>query len=146
MSAFLDENGLQRYNQKILAKISTEIAKIIADAPESFDTLKEIATWISSHSDSASSMNQQINKNAQDISSVSGRVTTFEGNVLKKSDVVNNLTSASTNTPLSAKQGKELDGKISEVDGKINKLTDTETATVYTLSVENGLLCLDDGA
>ena len=74
MSAFLDENGLQRYNQKILAKISTEIAKIIADAPESFDTLKEIATWISSHSDSASSMNQQINKNAQDISSVSGRV------------------------------------------------------------------------
>ena len=52
MSAFLDENGLQRYNQKILAKISTEIAKIIADAPESFDTLKEIATWISSHSDS----------------------------------------------------------------------------------------------
>ena len=122
-----------------------EIAKIIADAPESFDTLKEIATWISSHADSASSINQQINTNAQDISSVSGRVTTLEGNVLKKSDVVNNLTSTSINTPLSAKQGKELDGKISEVDGKINKLTDTETATVYTLSVENGLLCLDDG-
>lgn len=146
MSAFLDEKGLQRYNQKILNKISTEIAKIVADAPESFDTLKEIATWISSHSNSASSMNEQINKNAQDISSVSGRVTTMESDGLKKSDVVNNLTSTSTNTPLSAKQGKELSGKIDTVDKKINKLTDTETSTVYTLSVENGLLCLDDGA
>lgn len=146
MSAFLDENGLQRYNQKILNKISTEVARIISDAPEAFDTLKEIATWISSHSDSASSMNQQINTNAQDITSVSGRVSALETDGLKKSDVVNSLTSTSTNTPLSAKQGKELDAKITTVDGKINKLTDTETSTVYTLSVESGLLCLDDGA
>lgn len=143
--AFLDEHGLQTFNQKVINKIATEIARIVAEAPASFDTLKEISDWISSHADSAATMNSNINTNTSDISSLAGRVTTIEGSYIKKSDVVDNLSSTSTNTPLSAKQGKELDEKIDTVDGKINKLTDTETATVYTLSVESGLLCLDDG-
>lgn len=37
-----------------------EVAKIVAQAPESFDTLKEIADWISSHSDDAAAMNSAI--------------------------------------------------------------------------------------
>lgn len=41
---------------------SEEIAKIIADAPESFDTLKEIADWISNHQDDAAAMNSAIIK------------------------------------------------------------------------------------
>lgn len=143
--AFLDEHGLQTFNQKVINKIATEIARIVAEAPASFDTLKEISDWISSHADSAATMNSNISTNTSNISSLAGRVSTIEGNYIKKSDVVDNLTSTSTNTPLSAKQGKELNAKIDTVNGKINKLTDTETATVYTLSVESGLLCLDDG-
>lgn len=143
--AFLDEHGLQTFNQKVINKIATEIARIVAEAPASFDTLKEISDWISSHADSAATMNSNISTNTSNISSLAGRVSTIEGSYIKKSDVVDNLTSTSTNTPLSAKQGKELNAKIDTVDGKINKLTDTETATVYTLSVESGLLCLDDG-
>lgn len=45
-----------------------EVAKIVASADADFDTLKEIADWISGHSDSASTMNTAItnNKNAID--------------------------------------------------------------------------------
>lgn len=37
-----------------------EVAKIVANADSSFDTLKEIADWISTHSESASAMNSAI--------------------------------------------------------------------------------------
>ena len=37
-----------------------EVAKIVASAPESLDTLKEIADWISTHSDDAAAMNSAI--------------------------------------------------------------------------------------
>ena len=47
--------------------IADEIAKVIADAPESFDTLKELSDWINTHSESASEMNSKIQKNASEI-------------------------------------------------------------------------------
>lgn len=37
-----------------------EVAKIVAGADESYDTLKEIADWISNHADDAASMNSAI--------------------------------------------------------------------------------------
>ena len=37
-----------------------EVAKIVASAPASFDTLKEIADWISTHGDDAAAMNSAI--------------------------------------------------------------------------------------
>ena len=40
---------------------------MIADAPESFDTLKELSDWINTHSESASEMNSKIQKNASEI-------------------------------------------------------------------------------
>lgn len=39
---------------------SEEVAKIVANADESFDTLKEIADWISTHSSDATEMNSAI--------------------------------------------------------------------------------------
>lgn len=39
---------------------SEEVAKIVADAPEAYDTLKEISDWISSHSSDAAAMNSSI--------------------------------------------------------------------------------------
>lgn len=47
--------------------ITTKIAEVVASAPEDFDTLKEIADWISSHADSASAMNSAIQTNATNI-------------------------------------------------------------------------------
>lgn len=50
--------------------VADEIAKIIAEAPESFDTLKEISDWISNHSEDAAAMNSAIQQNASDISTL----------------------------------------------------------------------------
>ena len=42
------------YNKSIRAIAQEEVAGLVANAPTSFDTLKEIADWISSHEDVAS--------------------------------------------------------------------------------------------
>lgn len=50
----------------VTKEISDKIAEVISDAPESFNTLKEISDWISGHENDASAMNSAIkdNKNA----------------------------------------------------------------------------------
>lgn len=44
-----------------------ETAKIVAGAPEAYDTLQEIAAWIASHPDSVATLNAAIEKNTQAI-------------------------------------------------------------------------------
>lgn len=56
-------------------KVSEAVARIVADAPEAYDTLKEIADWIASHSTDATAMNTQINANKDDIATLKGLVT-----------------------------------------------------------------------
>lgn len=50
--------------------VADEIAKVVGDAPESFDTLKEISDWISSHSESAAAMNSAIQGNTTSITNL----------------------------------------------------------------------------
>ena len=50
--------------------VITEIAKVVANAPEDLDTLKEIADWISSHENDASSMNSSIISNTSAINEI----------------------------------------------------------------------------
>ena len=50
--------------------VTDEIAKVVADAPESLDTLKEISDWISSHESDASAMNGAIQTNKSDIATL----------------------------------------------------------------------------
>lgn len=40
--------------------VDKKLLDVIADAPDSFDTLKEISDWISSHGNSAAAMNTEI--------------------------------------------------------------------------------------
>lgn len=68
---YLDWEGLSLYDslikQKLNKQVSDAIAAIVAEAPEAYDTLKEISDWISSHVDDAAAMNSQINTNKTDI-------------------------------------------------------------------------------
>lgn len=81
------ENAINTLNGSgegsVEAIAAAEVAKAVADAPAAFDTLKEIADWISAHADSASAMNSQIQDNTNDISdlqdSVSGLTTNGAG-------------------------------------------------------------------
>lgn len=49
--------------------VSDGIAKVVAGAPEDFDTLKEMSDWISTHETSASAMNSQIQDNKKNLES-----------------------------------------------------------------------------
>ncbi len=62
---------------QVSTTVAAQIAEVVAEAPESYDTLKEIADWISSHSDSASAMNSAISDNAAAIAALEALVGTL---------------------------------------------------------------------
>lgn len=63
--------------KSVRAISAEEVAKIVADAPEAYDTLKEIADWISNHASDASDMNSRINTNANNITALTNLVGTL---------------------------------------------------------------------
>lgn len=58
-------------------QVADAVASIVADAPEAYDTLKEISDWISNHANDATAMNSQINKNKTDIASLKTLIGTL---------------------------------------------------------------------
>ena len=71
---------------QIREQIAIEISGIIADAPESFDTLKEISDWISTHEGSAATMNSSIAANTKAIEEINSKLSNIEiGNSIFKS-------------------------------------------------------------
>lgn len=59
-------------------KITEKVAEIVADAPEDFDTLKEMSDWISSHEEDASAMNSAILANTSNISALQTKIGNIE--------------------------------------------------------------------
>lgn len=60
-------NGNAQTEGSVAKQVADAVAKIIAEA---YDTLQEIATWISTHEGSASAMNQSIQTNKTDIANL----------------------------------------------------------------------------
>lgn len=61
-------------DKTVSGSVAYQIAQIVAGADESFDTLKEIADWITTHKTDAATMNSQINTNKDDISALKTKV------------------------------------------------------------------------
>lgn len=57
-------------NGSVKKAVSDGIAKVVAGAPEDFDTLKEMSDWISTHETSASAMNSAIKDNKSAITAL----------------------------------------------------------------------------
>lgn len=88
-----------------------EVAKVVDGAPESFDTLKEISSWISTHSDSAITMDNSIKANTAAIEKLNGDASTT-GSVAKAvSDSVTPVANRVT-----AIENKVTDDKIAQWD------------------------------
>ena len=58
--------------------VADSIADVVAGAPESLDTLKEISDWISGHADDAASMNSAIQENAAATRVLEGRADVLQ--------------------------------------------------------------------
>lgn len=113
-------------------KVAEEIAKIVANAPEDFDTLKEIADWISTHSDSAASMNSAIQENRDAVSSLktllgvdsstnlwtSSELTGIKADVAQaKEDITTLTTTVSSNTDNIATHSSDIATIKEQIEG-----------------------------
>ena len=77
--------------KSISTMISEGIAKVVANAPASFDTLKEIADWISTHQNDASAMNTAINNNTTNITNLTTEVNTNTTNISANATQINGI-------------------------------------------------------
>ena len=76
VSLYLGEKLLASSN--IDALIASEIAKVVSNAPEDFDTLKEIADWIENDTTGAAKMANDIEANSNAIINETTRATEKE--------------------------------------------------------------------
>lgn len=116
-------------------KVADAIAKIVADAPEAYDTLKEISDWISTHTTDAAAMNSQINTNKDDIANLKSLVNQLPEGTESKTIVeyineqIESLETQLTTAIATAKTeaittaGTNTDTKISEKIGDIGEST-----------------------
>lgn len=80
----LNNDSNYQTETQVKSTVSDEVAKIVADAPESFDTLKEISDWISGHENDASAMNSAIKNNQSAI-------TTLQSDKANKTEIPTEL-------------------------------------------------------
>ena len=124
-------------------KVAEEIAKIVANAPADFDTLKEIADWISTHNDSAASMNSAIQENRDAVSSLktllgvdsstnlwtSSELTGIKADVAQAKEDITALETAGVEQDRNIDRlTKEVEGDGAEVNGLIQDVTTLTTA------------------
>ncbi len=73
-SAIATLNGDAQTAGSVEKKVRDAIAAVVASAPTDFDTLKEIADWISGHASSAAAMNTSIAANTTAIASANSAI------------------------------------------------------------------------
>lgn len=107
---------------------SEEVAKIVAGADASYDTLKEIADWISSHKTDATAMNSAI-------TALEGIVDGIGGDG-EKATVVEYVTDAIAALKIGdyakAADLTALAGKVSTLEGKAHEHTNKALLDTYT--------------
>ena len=107
---------------------SEEVAKIVAGADESFDTLKEIADWISTHKTDATAMNSAITALEVIVDGIGG-----DG---EKATVVEYVTDAITALKIGdyakAADLTALAGRVTTLEGKAHTHTNKALLDTYT--------------
>lgn len=80
-------NGDNTTEGSVAHQVTQAIAALVNNAPESLDTLKEIADWITNHAESASAMNTQIQANQKAIESETKRAKDAEAKKAEQSSL-----------------------------------------------------------
>lgn len=129
------------------SQITAKIAEVVANAPEDFDTLKEMSDWIAGHENDAAAMNSAIQTNAGNISDLQTSKANVNDldNYVEKSDGKG----LSTNDYTTAEKNK-----LAGIATSANNYT-LPTATASTLggvkvgsglSISNGVLSASGGS
>lgn len=112
-------------DKNVSGSVAYQIAQIVSDAPEAYDTLKEIATWITNHAGDAATMNANIAQNTSDIEALEALV----GSTAVATQIANAIDAAlkdggTDKYALAA----DLTSLSNEVDGIKSKLGETSVA------------------
>ena len=129
--------------KSISTMISEGIAKVVANAPASFDTLKEIADWISTHKNDASAMNTAINTNTTNITNLTTKVNTNTTNISANATQINGIKGDITSI------NSVLQSLTNEINTLKTELQNAKAEIAYLKSVapvvtaENGFYVVD---
>lgn len=115
--------------KSISTMISEGIAKVVANAPASFDTLKEIADWISTHQNDASAMNTAINTNTTNITNLTTEVNTNTTNISANATQINGIKGDITSI------NSVLQSLTNEINTLKTELQNAKTEIAYLKSV-----------
>lgn len=111
--------------------VSDAVANVVANAPGDFDTLKEISDWISTHTNSAATMNSQITTNKESIATLN---TNLASEITRAKAAEKTLTdnlgghTVKSNVPENAKftdtvyDDTELKGRVSTAESNITAM------------------------
>lgn len=136
-------------------QVADAVASIVADAPEAYDTLKEISDWISSHASDAAAMNSQINTNKTNIADLTALVgalpeTATSGTVvgyideaiaaLKIGDYAKAADLSAAVDRIGTAEGKitTLEGQVATINGDASTAGSIAKAAADTLSSAQG--------
>ena len=108
-------------------RVATAIAGVVADAPEDFDTLKEIAEYIASDKTGAAELSNAISKNATDIAAEVERAKAAEVALGERidgvSELANNAKSHSEGVASNlAKEIEDRQSAVSALEGQISEV------------------------
>ena len=123
-------------NKSARTMAQEEVAKIVDNAPDSFDTLKEIASWISDHDADVITMNNSIKANTDAITKLNGDASTT-GSVAKAvSDGVTPVANRVT-----AIENKVTDDKVAKWDAaQANKIESVKVnGTAQTIAADKSV-------
>ena len=112
--------------------ISDAVASIVANAPEAYDTLKEISDWISSHTSDAAGMNSQIKTNKESIAALKTLIGTLPNTATSKdivSYIAEYVSKALADSDLSQyAKAEDLKAAVGRIDAIEKKLPTLEAA------------------
>lgn len=112
--------------------VADAVAKIVADAPEAYDTLKEISDWISTHASDAATMNSQINTNKGDIDKLKTLIGTLPESATSKdivSYIAEYVSKALADSDLSQyAKAADLEAAVGRIDALEKKVPTLEAA------------------
>lgn len=120
-------------------EITEKVAEIVADAPEDFDTLKEMSDWIAGHEDSAAAMNSQIQANTL---AIAGKVDKVTGKGLSTEDYT-----TAEKTKLAGLSNYDDTALQTAVANKVDKVSGKGLSTEdYTTAEKTKLSGIETGA
>lgn len=134
--------------EQVNSTVTTEIAKVVADAPESLNTLKEMSDWIAGHEDDASAMNSAISDNKTAITALQtgkadkSEIPTTIAELTDSADYAK-TTDIPTTLPANGGNSDTVNNHTVKSDVPENAVF-TDTTYSDATQIEHGLMSVDD--